>query len=73
MRASKRGRSFEPIHDAPGGTMLDRPSVLLALCAALALAVGFAVSFFELIILGVLLGIGSAVVWVRARQHRASA
>jgi hypothetical protein len=52
--------------------MLDRPSVLAA-CAALALVVGFALSFFELIILGVLLAMGSAVVWFRGRHSRADA
>jgi hypothetical protein len=52
--------------------MFDRPSILAA-CAALALIVGFALSFFELIILGVLMAMASAVVWYRGRQRRADA
>jgi hypothetical protein len=52
--------------------MLDRPS-LLAACAALALVVGFALSFFELIILGVLLALAAGAVWFRGRERRSSA
>jgi hypothetical protein len=52
--------------------MLNRPSVL-AIAALVALAAGIALSFFELIILGIGLAIAAIVVHVRSRRDGAEA